>query len=92
MPYIQAIFTALTSRNAGSVRTRTVAAAVYNICVQVAGVIGSNSADFVGGGGQIYRTNDKPLYRRGNTALICIAFYNLAVMVGIKIFYTRINT
>lgn len=42
MPYIHAILTALTSRNAGSVRTRTVASAVYNMTVQAAGLIGSN--------------------------------------------------
>jgi len=34
-PYIHAILVALTSRNAGSVRTRAVAAAVYNIAVQL---------------------------------------------------------
>lgn len=45
MPYIHAIFTALTSRNAGSVRTRTVASAIYNICVQTANVIGINVSD-----------------------------------------------
>jgi hypothetical protein len=42
MPYIHAIYVALTSRNAGSVRTRTVASALYNMCVQAANVIGIN--------------------------------------------------
>ena len=46
MPYIQAIFTALVSRNAGSVRTRTVASAIYNISVQAAGLIGINVSDW----------------------------------------------
>lgn len=31
MPYFHAVFVAITSRNAGSVRTRTVASAIYNM-------------------------------------------------------------
>lgn len=46
MPYVQAIFTALTSRNAGSVRTRTVATALYNIFYQVSNVIGINVSQY----------------------------------------------
>lgn len=41
-PYVHAINVAITSRNAGSVRTRTVASALYNMFVQASNVIGSN--------------------------------------------------
>ena len=41
-PYVHAILVAITSRNAGSVRTRTVASALYNMCVQASSVIASN--------------------------------------------------
>lgn len=41
-PYIHPILVAVTSRNAGSVRTRTVATALYNMCVQASSVIASN--------------------------------------------------
>lgn len=41
-PYAHAIHVAITSRNAGSVRTRTVASAMYNMCVQASNVIASN--------------------------------------------------
>lgn len=42
MPYVHAIVVAITSRNAGSVRTRTVATALYNMSVQVSNIIGNN--------------------------------------------------
>lgn len=42
MPYIHAIVVAITSRNAGTVRTRTVATALYNMTVQASNIIGNN--------------------------------------------------
>ncbi|KAI4154716.1 MAG: hypothetical protein LQ340_001491, partial [Diploschistes diacapsis] len=41
-PYVHAILVALVSRNAGSVRTRTVGTALYNMCVQASAIISSN--------------------------------------------------
>lgn len=41
-PYIHPVMVAITSRNAGSVRTRTVASAFYNMCVQASSIIASN--------------------------------------------------
>lgn len=80
-PYVHAVIVALTSRNAGSVRTRTVASALYNMMVQTANIIGSN----------IYRTEDKPTYYTGNKVLIALVCYNIALFVGSKIFYVMTN-
>jgi hypothetical protein len=80
-PYVHAIIVAITSRNAGSVRTRTVASALYNMAVQTSNIVAS----------QVYRENDKPLYRTGNAALIGIVAYNILVFIGIKLFYVWIN-
>lgn len=102
-PYVHAIIVAVTSRNAGSVRTRTTATALYNMVssgksvkalmarfitnivsyqtVQMSNIIGSN----------VYRTNDAPLYRRGNKVLIALSAYTLVLFVGTKLFYIRIN-
>jgi hypothetical protein len=41
-PYVHAIIVAITSRNAGTVRTRTVASAFYNMCVQASQIISQN--------------------------------------------------
>lgn len=42
MPYVHAIVVAITSRNAGTVRTRTVATALYNMSVQVSNIMANN--------------------------------------------------
>jgi hypothetical protein len=41
-PYVHAILVAITSRNAGTVRTRTVASALYNMLVQASSIIAQN--------------------------------------------------
>lgn len=80
-PYIHAILVAITSRNAGTVRTRTVASALYNMAVQTSSITSS----------QIYRDGDKPLYRKGNAALIAVCVYNMVVFGGAKVFYVVVN-
>jgi hypothetical protein len=41
-PYVHAILVAITSRNAGTVRTRTVASALYNMLCQASSIISQN--------------------------------------------------
>lgn len=76
-PYVHAIVVAMTSRNAGTVRTRTVASAVYNMMVQTSSIIANN----------IYRENDKPYYRTGNKVLIALTVWSMAVFIGAKYYY-----
>ncbi|KAF5556685.1 tartrate transporter [Fusarium mexicanum] len=76
-PYIHSINVSLTSRNAGSVRTRTVGSAMYNMICQASSVISS----------QIYRDDDKPLYRRGNKVLLALVGWNVVMTVFIKGYY-----
>ncbi|KAH3905515.1 hypothetical protein HBI56_200120 [Parastagonospora nodorum] len=80
-PYSHAILVAITSRNAGAVRTRTVASALYNMCVQASNIISQN----------IYRDDDKPYYRRGNKILIAICAVNFVLFVGAKLYYVDVN-
>ncbi|OXV12100.1 hypothetical protein Egran_00139 [Elaphomyces granulatus] len=80
-PYIHAVVVAITSRNAGSVRTRTVASALYNIGIQACYIIGSN----------IYRDQDKPLYRTGNKVLIGISIWSMFLFIAAKCYYVWQN-
>jgi hypothetical protein len=80
-PYVHAILVAITSRNAGAVRTRTVASALYNMFVQASNIISAN----------IYRDDDKPLYKRGNKVLLGIVTWNFVAFVGAKVYYVVVN-
>lgn len=81
MPYAHAMIVAVTSRNAGSVRTRTVASALYNMMVQTSNIIGNN----------IYRTPDAPQYYTGNKVLLAIVAYNICLFLFTKVFYVVVN-
>ncbi|RVX73673.1 hypothetical protein B0A52_02563 [Exophiala mesophila] len=80
-PYIHAILVALTSRNSGTVRTRTVGSSLYNMSVQMSNIISS----------QIYRADDKPYYYRGNKVLLGILAWNIVVFIGAKAYYVWTN-
>ncbi|KAF5970737.1 nicotinamide mononucleotide permease [Fusarium bulbicola] len=64
-PYTHPIQVAWTSRNAGSVQNRTVSASLYNMWVQVSGMIGAN----------IYQPSDSPRYLKANTGLLVICVW-----------------
>ncbi|KAJ3049956.1 hypothetical protein HK097_009063 [Rhizophlyctis rosea] len=80
-PQCHAVVVAWTSRNAGSVRTRTVASALYNMTVQVGSILGQN----------IYREDDKPFYHRGNRILVGIAAFNFFNYILIRTYYIKRN-
>jgi len=81
-PYIHPIQVALQSRNAGSVRTRTVASAVYNMFCQASSVVSS----------QIYRANDAAsYYRNGNIALLAVNVVNVFLYLFAKWYYVNKN-
>lgn len=80
-PYPHAVIVAMTSRNSGSVETRTVASSLYNMSVQAANVFAT----------QIYRNDDKPYYYKGNKILLAILAWNILVIVGGKAYYVLQN-
>ncbi|CAI4212329.1 unnamed protein product [Parascedosporium putredinis] len=80
-PLTHAMQVGLASRNSNSVRGRTVSAALYNMFVQVAQVISSN----------IYRADDAPLYKRGNSILIGLVAYNIVLYISAKLYYSWKN-
>jgi len=80
-PYVHPIQVAWASRNSYSVRTRTISASVYNMCVQTGSIISAN----------MYRADDKPLYKRGNRDLIAICSMNICLYIGNFFFYRALN-
>jgi hypothetical protein len=76
-PVTHPIIVGLASRNSNSVRSRTVSAALYNMSVQLGVIIGSN----------IYRQDDLPLYRTGNSVLLGLLGWNLCVYLATLLYY-----
>ncbi|KAL4801067.1 major facilitator superfamily domain-containing protein [Aspergillus venezuelensis] len=74
---VHTVIVALTSRNAGSVRTHTVASALYKMSVQVSSIAGAN----------VYRTEDSPYYRQGNKVLIGLAVASMCLFSAAKAYY-----
>lgn len=76
-PYIHAICVAWVSRNANSIRSRTVGSAVYNMMVQIGGILSAN----------IYSQEDAPIFREGNKKLFVIAIAFIPVLIFTKVYY-----
>ncbi|KAF2644952.1 major facilitator superfamily transporter [Massarina eburnea CBS 473.64] len=78
-PYTHPIQVAWTSRNAGSVQNRTVSASLYNMFVQVSGMIGAN----------VYQPGDAPRYFKANTGLLVICVWMCFVQYPGTWYYYR---
>ncbi|KZM18761.1 transmembrane transport [Ascochyta rabiei] len=76
-PYTHPIQVAWTSRNAGSVQNRTVSASLYNMFVQVSGMIGAN----------IYQPTDAPRYFKANKGLLVVCVWVCLVQYPGTYFY-----
>ncbi|KAF4983915.1 hypothetical protein FZEAL_792 [Fusarium zealandicum] len=68
-PYFHPLVSSWLSENTFDVKKRAIAAATYNVIVQIGSVIGS----------QIYRSWDAPYYKTGNK--VCISMLCLSVVV-----------
>ncbi|KAK1250252.1 hypothetical protein MKX08_010255 [Trichoderma sp. CBMAI-0020] len=76
-PYCHAILVGWTSKNSNNVGTRSVSAAIYNMCVQVGSIISA----------YIYVENDAPLYHRGNFNLFIINILGIVLFLLAKAYY-----
>jgi predicted MFS family arabinose efflux permease len=81
-PYPHPILVSMNSANSGSVRTRTVAASLYNMFVQAATLIGSN----------VYQPSDAPYYHKGNRVLLGLLALNILLFWFAKAWYVWKNS
>ncbi|KAF8855054.1 MFS general substrate transporter [Acephala macrosclerotiorum] len=80
-PSAQAALVSWCSRLSNSVRTRAVSASCFNIMIQLSGIASSN----------IYMSDDKPLYKRGNRQLIAITVGTIVLYALAKWYYLLRN-
>ncbi|KAL7800280.1 major facilitator superfamily domain-containing protein [Trichoderma ceciliae] len=80
-PYCHAILVGWTSKNSNNVGTRSVSAAIYNMCVQVGSIISA----------YIYVNNDAPLYHHGNFVLFIINLLAIVLFLLAKVYYVWRN-
>ncbi|ODQ82292.1 hypothetical protein BABINDRAFT_169677 [Babjeviella inositovora NRRL Y-12698] len=80
-PYIHAICVSWCSTNSNSIKTRTISASVYNICVQLGNIIANN----------VYRTKDLPLYHVGNRILFAFAVIMFPTLILTRYYYVWRN-
>ncbi|KAK9779004.1 putative Major facilitator superfamily domain-containing protein [Seiridium cardinale] len=80
-PSVHAAQASWCSRLSNAVRTRAVGTAMYNITVQLSGIASSN----------IYREDDKPVYRRGNGQLIGITLGTIVAYALAEVYYILRN-
>ncbi|KAL6874441.1 MFS general substrate transporter [Trichoderma longibrachiatum] len=76
-PYCHAILVGWTSKNSNNVGTRSVSAAIYNMCVQLGSVVSA----------YIYVDEDAPLYHRGNFNLFIINVLSIVLFLLTKVYY-----
>ncbi|KAK5652713.1 hypothetical protein OQA88_10307 [Cercophora sp. LCS_1] len=80
-PYAHPIQVGWVSQNSNTVRSRTVGAAMYNMCVQGGSIIAAN----------VYRADDAPKYQRGNSVLLTIVAVNIVLYFSTKAYYQYRN-
>lgn len=65
-PYTHPVVVAWVSRQSGSVRTRTISAAIFNMNVQASSIIGAN----------VFQASDAPGYKKGSLAMVILSACN----------------